>query len=250
MVMERLAWFRRAVGATECVLVSSDAMRATLTGFGAAAAKIAVLPHQAPAVAVPAGSVRSPRRIGFFGTLREHKGAHVLVDAVRRIPSEILCEAIVRGKLAADPNYVSRLRRLAAGDARIRIVDEVPYAKFGEALGEVDIVVVPSIWPENAPLVLLSAIASGRYVVVSDQPGLTVAVAGPATGLIFPTGDAESLAAVLTKLIGNPAAVDPGRAGVDRSDHFASYVDGIEEQYRRAVTGRSQSKTHSLGGAM
>jgi glycosyltransferase involved in cell wall biosynthesis len=206
-----------------------------LVAAGFPAERIIVLPHQAPPVAVPTGPVRTPLRIGFLGMLQNHKGAHVLVDAIRRIPADLECEVVIRGDLAADPAYVSQLRRGAQGERRIRIVDQVPYRQFGVALGEIDVLVIPSIWAENAPLVLLSALQAGRYVVASDVPGLTHAIDCPGRGRLFPAGDAAALAQTLTDLLRDSAPVRAARTHPPSSGRFPGYVDALESVYRDAV---------------
>jgi glycosyltransferase involved in cell wall biosynthesis len=241
-VLRRMEASRRLLGAARRVLATSERIRGLLVSLGAPGRNIVVVPHQAPPIEVPVRPLGQPLRIGFLGVLLNHKGAHVLVDAVRRLPPDLPCEVIVRGDVNADPNYTAALRAQAAGDARIRIVDRVPQHRFGEALGEIDLLVVPSIWAENAPIVLLSALQAGRYVVVSDVPGLTEAVGGLHAGRAFPAGDGEALARVLVELVRDPAPVRRARERFAGFGGFAGYVDRLEAIYRDAVgtTGVSQ----------
>src|SRR5207249_11680368 len=53
-------------------------------------------------------------RIGYVGTLVWHKGVHVLLDAVRRLPSG-RCEVHLFGDSGTFPDYAADLRRRAAG---------------------------------------------------------------------------------------------------------------------------------------
>jgi glycosyltransferase involved in cell wall biosynthesis len=161
----------------------------------------------------------------------------VLVDALGLIPADLSCEVVIRGDLAADPAYVADLRRRASGDPRIRIVDRIPHSRFGEALAEVDVLVVPSIWAENAPLVLLSALQAGRYVVVSDVPGLADHVGGAASGRKFPAGDSAALAQVLIELLRDPSPVIEARAQPGGFGSFSSYLDRLERLYEAAAQG-------------
>jgi glycosyltransferase involved in cell wall biosynthesis len=208
-------------------------MRDALAFAGLPTDRVRIIPHRAPPVSVPESTVGSPLRIGFLGTLRPHKGAHVFVEAARALPREINCQLTVRGDLAIDLQYVAKLKQIATSDPRIQILDKVPYSKFGEAIGALDVVVIPSLWPENLPLVLLTAIEHGRYVVTSDMPGLAAAV-GSDQGAIVPAGDASALAAVLERLVRNPAPVRTIRARKTPPPSFESYVDDLEAMYARA----------------
>ena len=234
-VLARLAAGRDLAHAAHRVLATSGRIASMLAAIGIPGEKITVTPHQAPPLAVPSRAPGEPMRIGFLGVLTRLKGAHVLIDAARRIPAGRTFELIVRGDQTADPTYVAELNKMAAEDRRIRIVDKVPHARFAEALGDIDVLVVPSTWAENSPLVLLSALAAGRFVVVSDVPGLVEAVDDPHSGRIFPVGDSEALAKVLVDILTDPAPVRRARARSQGFDKFAGYIDTLEKLYRDAT---------------
>ena len=63
---------------------------------------------------------------------------------------------------------------------------------------------IPSVWYENSPLVLLYALAAHTPVIVSDVPGLTQFVQDGKDGFVFQRGDADSLSAVLNRIIEKP----------------------------------------------
>ena len=75
------------------------------------------------------------------------------------------------------------------------------------------IIVVPSIWHDVAPLVVLEAFASGKPVVASAVGGLPELVREGETGRLVPPNDAEALAAAIADLHAAPArAAELGRA--------------------------------------
>ena len=224
--------FRHALS----IMVASESMRDVFAASGLSTDRVEILPHQAPPTFVPDSDVGSPLRIGFLGTLRPHKGAHILLEAVRRLPHDLPCTVTVRGDLSADPDYVMGLRRLAGSDARVAIVDRLPHCRFGEALGTLDVVVVPSLWPENLPLVLLSAVEHGRFVVVSDAPGLVPALHGN-DGVVVPNADPPALAAALESLVRDPAPVRAARRRAGPTGSFEAYVTAIEKIYNREQAG-------------
>ena len=65
-----------------------------------------------------------------------------------------------------------------------------------------DWIVVPSIWWENAPLVIEEARAAGRPVICSAIGGMAERVADGVDGLHFPAGDAAALAEVMREATG------------------------------------------------
>jgi glycosyltransferase involved in cell wall biosynthesis len=70
-------------------------------------------------------------------------------------------------------------------------------------LQRADVLVRPS-FTEGLPLTVLEAMASGVCVLASDIAGNADLVRDGETGLLFPVGDARSLAAKLRRLLSNP----------------------------------------------
>jgi glycosyltransferase involved in cell wall biosynthesis len=138
--------------------------------------------------------------LGFVGTLLHHKGPHVVVDALRRLPTASL-ELHLYGESFHERAYGRELRRLVADDPRIRFKGAYDHAEFGRILASLDAVVIPSLWHENLPTTGLNAIASGVPLIVSDVGGLRELIDDYRCGLTFRVGDAASLAELLGRLL-------------------------------------------------
>ena len=69
----------------------------------------------------------------------------------------------------------------------------------------IDVLVVPSIWPEVTGLVVLEAFLAGVPVVASRIGGLTEAVRDGVDGLLFCAGDAADLGRALRRLVEEPS---------------------------------------------
>src|SRR5205085_3311440 len=96
-----------------------------------------------------------PLRIGYVGTLVWHKGVHVLIDALRDLPTGA-CELMIFGNPEVFPAYVAELRVRAAG-LPVHFMGAFERAAVDEAYAGMDVVVVPSLWLENSPLVIHEA---------------------------------------------------------------------------------------------
>jgi glycosyltransferase involved in cell wall biosynthesis len=68
----------------------------------------------------------------------------------------------------------------------------------------IDWVVVPSIWWENAPLVIQEAFVHGRPVICSDVGGMAEAVRDGTDGLHFTRGNSRALALAMRLAIEEP----------------------------------------------
>ena len=88
-----------------------------------------------------------------------------------------------------------------------------------DAFGSIDVLAVPSIWPENSPLVIQEAFLAGVPVVASRIGGIPEVVANGVNGLLFQPGDADDLARCLSRLVSEPGLLDASRGHSGRPDH-------------------------------
>ena len=139
-------------------------------------------------------------RVGFMGTLYEHKGAHVLIKAIKALPDCKDLEVKIYGRLEDFPDYVSELKGLVGDDDRFSFCGTFPNDEIGEIFSNLDALVVPSIWYENTPLVIYSAQAAGCPVIASNLGGMSEAVGHGENGLLFEPSDVEGLAEQIRSL--------------------------------------------------
>jgi glycosyltransferase involved in cell wall biosynthesis len=92
------------------------------------------------------------------------------------------------------------LQDAANGYAGITFAGTFASDEIFTVMSNLDVLIVPSMWYENTPLVIYSAQAAGTVVVASDFPGISEAVRNEVDGLLFPAGDAAALARQLTRL--------------------------------------------------
>jgi len=225
----------------------SRAMRDRFIAFGVAADRITLSPYgfdRAPFQRMP----RNPSdrlRLGFLGSVMASKAPHILLDAASRLSLGSVSVDLF-GAYApyhGDDSYRTRMDSLlAAADARAH--GAIPHAQVPAALAAIDVLVVPSIWPENSPLVIREAFLAGVPVVASRIGGIVEAVQEGRNGLLFEPGDAGDLARVLTRLRTERGLLDSLRAGAasttvrslddDADRTFAMYESLTARPKRRA----------------
>jgi len=133
---------------------------------------------------------------GFFGSVNPQKGLEILVSAFRECLGNRL-RLVVRGNMTHFPKYAKRVRSFADVDPRINFKGPYGHGELADALSSIDVLVVPSVWYENTPFVVLEAFSAGRPVVASDLGGLSEIVQDGKNGRTFRAGDPGALAAVL-----------------------------------------------------
>ena len=137
------------------------------------------------------------------------------------------------------------LRQAAAG-APVTFHDGFERDRAGGVYGGLDVLVVPSLWPENSPLVIHEAFMHGLPVVGARVGGVPGLVQHGVDGLLYDPFSTESLRACLQRLIDDRALVETlaaGAPGVKSIDEDAREWDA---RYRQ-VSGRSAAPRR--GGA-
>jgi glycosyltransferase involved in cell wall biosynthesis len=165
-------------------------------------------------------------RLGFIGTLAEHKGVGTLLAAFADAPDRWTLAIAGRGPLEA------RVREAAAADARIAYLGSVGGAAKEAFFAGIDLLVIPSEWEEPGATVCFEAAVRGIPSVVSDRGGLPEL---PEV-TVFRSGRPDELRAALERL--GPAAVEAisGRLVHDherfRWDTHAARVERVLEDAR------------------
>lgn len=173
-----------------------------------------------------------PFRLGYVGGLSRQKGVHHLVAAVNRLPEDVTCA--IYGPTDAFPDYAAELRRLATHPG-IRFMGPVGRAALWPALGELDVLVAPTLWYETYALIVHEAFAAGVPVVASRIGVLPDVVRDGVDGYLFPPGDASELSAILRRLKDQPAQLAALRAGLPGVVTMDDHVDRVDGLYRQQL---------------
>jgi glycosyltransferase involved in cell wall biosynthesis len=126
--------------------------------------------------------------IGYAGALAEHKGVHLLLGALTHLG---WTRTHVRIAGEGSPRYLEQLRQLAAG-LEVEFAGSLPSSEMPAFLSGLDLLIVPSLWPENLPIAVLEAQALGVPVLSSRVGGIAEMLPHPAHA--FEPGSADSLA--------------------------------------------------------
>lgn len=170
------------------------------------------------------------RSFVFFGRLGPEKGLATFVRA--------LALAGASGWIVGTGPEEDRLRRLATETGAD--VEFLGY-RTGEALFDTirnaRAMVLPSEWYENAPMSVMEAYALERPVIGAAIGGIPELIREGETGAVFPSGDAEALAARLREFaaMSDDEILAMGKAGrgwVERDFTAERYRERLLELYR------------------
>jgi glycosyltransferase involved in cell wall biosynthesis len=228
------------------VATFSEHMRREAIANGVDAGRAVHLPAfdpsaQAAAVATP-GARASARQwhIGFIGRMERPKGAGVLLDALALLDGEL--RSRLRVTFAGDGREKAVLQQAAArlGDIDVAFPGWVDPSERARLLATLDLLVVPSIWPEPLGLVGLEAAAAGVPAVAFDVGGIGDWLADEVTGRLV-SGTPPSSAALARAI--EDALRDPERLRIwgsqarqrSRQLTLEAHMSALEDVLRRAA---------------
>lgn len=204
----RTPYLRERFNRMDAILAPTEFMRGMLAGNGINPELVSVSPYGMDVSGLQgARTTRSERgtlRIGYIGAIRRWKGLDVLLKAFGKLPEERGITLRICGDLRGDPGYTEEVYGLAGGDTRVNFAGVFPNEKMADELGKIDVLVVPSVWYENAPLVIYSALAAGIPVVATNLGGMAGLIRHEHNGLLFEPADPEDLARQLRRLAEDP----------------------------------------------
>ncbi len=181
---------------------------------------------------------RSPVRFAFLGGLSKHKGVHVLLEALGRVGNA--AELSIWGG-SSDQPYEESMRR-AARERGAAFRGPYERSALPRILAGTDVVVVPSFWVENQPLVIREAFSARRPVLASRLGALVENVRDGVDGLLFEPGDPADLARVMRRCTQEPGLVERLAAGIQPVKDADQQARELIERYRALVAPASAPK--------
>jgi glycosyltransferase involved in cell wall biosynthesis len=143
-------------------------------------------------------------RVGFFGNISHLKGIDVLLEAARQLElaeiTDIIIEIHGEYRLQPPEFQTAFLARLAEAGSNVHHLGPYDEITVDQIMRQVDVVVVPSVWWENSPVVIQEARRNNRPVICSDIGGMAEKVVEGEDGWHFPVGNAQALASLLRRL--------------------------------------------------
>lgn len=234
---ERPSHIRELVNSLDRILAPTKLMRSLLVHNGVREDLIEVSHYglDVSGLDVSHGRGGTGIRFGFIGTLGPHKGPDLLIRAFGRLSSDLDASLTMYGESGGFEEFYEGLRRTARRDGRILLADPFPPEKLGEVLSGIDVLVVPSRWYENAPLVVYSAFASGTPVIATDVGGLSEVVEDGKNGLLFPLEDEGALTRCLSRLAAEPGLLSCLRDGIEPVKSLDRSAEELESLYNNLL---------------
>lgn len=176
----------------------------------------------------------------FAGRLHEGKGVAVLMEAFGKVLKQIPGANL---HLFGDDTHDSQLKKLSRDlhlDEQIIFHGLVPHEQMPQYYACANVVVLPSVWIENSPLIILESMAAGRPVIGSRIGGIPELIKDGENGLLSNPGDAEDLSyKILQLLTYKEKAEKMGRRGRELAEEGYGVERYLTEYFKvvRKLTG-------------
>jgi glycosyltransferase involved in cell wall biosynthesis len=228
------------VNAADLILPATNFLAKMLISHGVQESKVSVLPYGINMDVYTVSMKKTNHenlRIGFIGTLSPHKGAHVLVESLKYLDKRYDGISVeIYGHFDDTDSYCSYISSIAKELEKIKVdfKGTFPHNEIGLILDRFDVLVIPSIWYEDAPLVLCSALMNKTPVLVSHLGGLTEIVTENYDGFSFPPNNPRALASLLQRFLDNPDLAGHLRSRMtSKIKNMKEYALSVESVYKK-----------------
>ncbi|SRR5579862_44684 len=151
----------------------------------------------------------APVRLLYAGQFTEPKGVGFLLETLEPLAEGNRFELA----LAGGGPLLERLKEKYAGKTWVSFAGRLPPEEVAGFMARGDLLMIPSLWFENSPVVAYQAGQLGLPILASNVGGLPELVRDGVNGLLLPAGDAERWRACVRDLLARPEKLDRLREG-------------------------------------
>ena len=228
---------REICNEVEMFLSPSEFLREKFIEFGIPERKILLVKHGInETLFANCGARKEKGRLifGFIGTILPAKGLHILIEAFNKLNHNDKSNLRIYGKLYPYNGfeyYPEYIKKIGLNNQNIHFMGDFDNRQIGEIFAGIDILVVPSIWLENAPLTIQEAFCAKVPVIASRIGGIPEIVTDSLNGLLFNLGDTDDLAEKIKFVIDNPGVISKFKGNIPEIKNIAENAQEIEELY-------------------
>jgi len=242
------AWIeRRSLNRCDHLITVSESLRSDCIASGYHPTRVTVVHNGVPAVCYDRAETPRPGGrwlLGMVALMRPRKGLEFAIDAVHRLRSaghDVSLRCI--GPYETDEyrrdidRQIERLG-LNAQIEQVGFQSDVPLA-----LSKLDVMLLPSLYGEGLPMVVLEAMAAGLPVVDTAVEGTPEAIRDGIDGLLAEPASATSLATQIERLVTGEVNWQAFAAAA-RVRHAEAFSDwamsrGVADVYRQVLADRT-----------
>lgn len=170
-------------------------------------------------------------RFGYIGSIIPNKGLDSLLKAWANIIPGNYCLKIY-GSLETDKKYASEIIDLAKGLKNVAFLGTFAPQNIAEIYAGIDIIVVPSRWFENAPLVLRNALHTKTPVIAVNLGSMPELITPTKNGLLYEIEDINGLISNLKTFIKNKTLINSMKDNFPKQKSITEHTSELIKYYK------------------
>jgi glycosyltransferase involved in cell wall biosynthesis len=229
----RFACMEHALQAPDLILAPSHFLRQKILDyFPALQPRLRVVPLGVKPISavVRERMPGAPLRILCVGVLLPHKGAHVLLAALKGLPADAVEVSVYGAVVPFWRSYADGLYEAARG-LPVQFCGTYPHEELGSILSRHDVLVMPGICEETFSLMTREALLAGLPAVAARRGALPEAVQDGVNGLLFEPENVADLRRCLARLITEPGLSEQLREACPQVKTVSEYASDVEKVY-------------------
>lgn len=142
-------------------------------------------------------------RFTFIGYLGVHKGVHVLMAAIKLLLQGGYLGNLCTINIVGTGDMMEELKKFVTENqlnSVVKLWGKVKHSEIETVYQSTDVLINPSIWPENEPVTILEAMATGIPILASALGGNLNLVVEGVNGCLFESGNAQMLAEKMVEM--------------------------------------------------
>ncbi|MGI9430345.1 MAG: glycosyltransferase [Bythopirellula sp.] len=185
------------------LIAVSPSLKRLMEQAGFAADRVNYVPNGVPAIDLPARQRPDGGwTLGIAALFRPRKGIEVLIEALAALRSRNVDVTLRAVGPFETPEYDFEVKQLVE---RLGVEDAITWTGFTQdiatELQQMDLFVLPSLFGEGLPMVVLEAMAAGLPVVASHVEGVPEAVRHREDGLLVEPASVSQLASAVEEIV-------------------------------------------------
>lgn len=179
--------------------------------------------------------LHNPIVIGCIGGIAYYKGTHILIQAIRKIKKNNFTVKIF-GKYEAA--YLKKILR-GYEDLPIKFFGEYRPKDLPDILGQIDVMVLPSICNDTAPQTIFETYSAGIPIIASDIGGFPDFVKNGKNGYLFKVGDSQDLAEKIDLILGDSGKIRIFSNNIPLLKSIKENANELIELYKKSLSRRN-----------
>jgi len=226
------------------LIAVSPSLKQWMQQQGFAAEKVTYVPNGVPAIDVqPRECPTGSWTLGMAALFRPRKGIEVLLEALAALRSRNIDITLRAVGPFETPDYEYEVKTLVE---RLGVGDAIEWTGFTEdiaaELRQIDLFVLPSLFGEGLPMVVLEAMAAGLPVVASHVEGVPEAIRHREEGLLVEPNSVSQLALAIEAIVTASDDLDYSALSSNAQQRHANYFSAramaanVAEVYRAVLS--------------